>query len=194
METLQTRSAAVCNDIRVAQRRACARAAAGLSAGHRACCILPLIVDDKIFGVFGLYTAEAGFFNEGEQRLLGEVASQISFALEHITKTERLDYLAYYDALTGLANRTLLLQRLARDLEGAAGRQSAMALVVLDIDRFENINDSFGRHVGDLVLKTMAGRLLQCLGDAGRAARVGPDEIVAIISDARSEKRRCSAW
>ncbi len=58
---------------------------------------------------------------------------------------------------------------------------------MLDIDRFENINDSFGRHVGDLVLKTMAGRLIQCLGDAGRSARVGPDEIVAIIPELRSE-------
>ncbi len=86
-----------------------------------------------------------------------------------------------------LRTARLLLQRLARDLEAAASRQHRLALVVFDIDRFENINDSFGRHVGDQVLKTLVGRLMQSLGDPGRAARVGPDEIVAIIPEARSE-------
>jgi diguanylate cyclase (GGDEF)-like protein len=185
-EALMLRHAAVCNDM-VAAQESLRYGSDLVKAGHHSAAVLPLIVDGKAVGVFGLYAGETGFFNEAEQRLLRELAGQISFALDHIVKTERLDYLAYYDALTGLANRTLLLQRLARDLEGAAARQSALALVVLDIDRFENINDSFGRHVGDQVLKTLVGRLMQCLGDPGRAARVGPDEIVAIIPDARSE-------
>jgi diguanylate cyclase (GGDEF)-like protein len=185
-EALTLRRAAVCNDI-VAAESQLRFGSELMNAGHRAAAILPLIVDGKAAGVFGLYTSEPGFFNEGEAKLLRDLAGQVSFALDHIVKTERLDYLAYYDALTGLANRTLLLQRLARDLEGAAGRQNCLALVVFDIDRFENINESFGRHVGDQVLKTLVGRLLQCLGDAGRAARVGSDEIVAVIPDARSE-------
>ncbi|MEJ1960165.1 MAG: EAL domain-containing protein [Gammaproteobacteria bacterium] len=185
-EALTLRAAAVCNDIAAAESQL--RFGPELvQAGHRAAIVLPLIVDGKAAGVFCLYTAEPGFFNEGETKLLRELAGQVSFALDHIVKTERLDYLAYYDALTGLANRTLLLQRLARDLEAAAGRQTPLALVVFDIDRFENINDSFGRHVGDQVLKSLVGRLLQCLGDPGRVARVGPDEIVALIPEARSE-------
>ena len=185
-EAVMMRRAAVCNDIEAVQGQLLFGTEL-VKAGHRAGIVLPLIVDGKATAVFGLYTSEIGFFNEGETRLLRELASQISFALDHIVKTERLDYLAYYDALTGLANRTLLLQRLARDLEAAASRQHCLALAVFDIDRFENINDSFGRHVGDQVLKTLVGRLLQSLGDPGRAARVGPDEIVAIIPEARSE-------
>ena len=185
-EALTLRRAAICNDIVAAEGQL--RFGADLvKGGHRAGVMLPLIVDGKAAGVFALYTSEAGFFNEGETKLLSELAGQVSFALDHIVKTERLDYLAYYDALTGLANRSLLLQRLARDLEAAAARQTSLALVVFDIDRFENINDSFGRHVGDQVLKTLVGRLMQCLGDPGRAARVGPDEIVALIPEARSE-------
>lgn len=185
-EAVTMRRAAVCNDIESVQEQL--RFGADLvKAGHRAAIVLPFIVDGNATGVFALYTSEVGFFNEGEVRLLRELASQVSFALDHIVKTERLDYLAYYDALTGLANRTLLLQRLARDLEAAASRQHCLALVVFDIDRFENINDSFGRHVGDQVLKTLVGRLMQSLGDPGRAARVGPDEIVAIVPEARSE-------
>ena len=185
-EAVMMRRAAVCNDIEAVQ--ATLRFGRELvQSGHRAGIVLPLIVEGKATAVFGLYTSETGFFNEAETKLLRELASQVSFALDHIAKTERLDYLAYYDALTGLANRTLLLQRLARDLEAAAGRQHCLALVVFDIDRFENINESFGRHVGDQVLKTLVGRLMQCLGDPGRAARVGPDEIVAVIPEARSE-------
>jgi len=185
-EALMLRRAAVCNDL-VAAKDRLRHGPLLVEGGHRSAAVIPLIVDGKAAGVFGLYASEAGFFNETEQTLLSEMAGQISFALDHIGKTERLDYLAYYDALTGLANRTLLLQRLARDLEAAGNRQTALAVVVLDIDRFENINDSFGRHVGDQVLKTLVGRLLQCLGDPGRAARVGPDEVVAIIPEARSE-------
>ena len=185
-EALTLRRAAICNDI-VAAESQLRFGPELVKAGHRAAAVLPLIVDGKAAGVFALYTSEPGFFNEGEAKLLRELAGQVSFALDHIVKTERLDYLAYYDALTGLANRALLLQRLARDLEAAAGRSNYLALVVFDIDRFENINDSFGRHVGDQVLKTLVGRLMQCLGDPGRSARVGPDEIVAIIPEARSE-------
>jgi diguanylate cyclase (GGDEF)-like protein len=185
-EAVTLRRAAVCNDIGAVQTQL--RFGQELvQSGHRAGVVLPLIVDGRTTAVFGLYTSEIGFFNEAETKLLRELAGQISFALDHIVKTERLDYLAFYDALTGLANRTLLLQRLARDLEGAAARQHCLALAVFDIDRFENINDSFGRHVGDQVLKTLVGRLMQCLGDPGRAARVGPDEIVAVIPEARSE-------
>ena len=185
-EAVMLRRAAICNDIEAVQNQL--RFGPELvKGGYRAAIVLPLIVDGKAAGVFSLYTSEVGFFNEAETKLLRELASQVSFALDHIVKTERLDYLAYYDALTGLANRTLLLQRLGRDLESAAGRQHCLALAVFDIDRFENINDSFGRHVGDQVLKTLVGRLMQCLGDPGRAARVGPDEIVAVIPEARSE-------
>jgi diguanylate cyclase (GGDEF)-like protein len=185
-EALVMRRAAICNDIVAAENQLCFGKELA-EAGHRSAAVMGLVVDGKAAGVFGLYASEPGFFNEGETQLLRELADQISFALDHIVKTERLDYLAYYDALTGLANRTLLLQRLARDLEAAAARQTSLALVVFDIDRFENINDSFGRHVGDQVLKTLVGRMLQCLGDPGRTARVGPDEIVALIPEARSE-------
>ncbi len=154
--------------------------------GRHACCRSSSTI--KVFGIFGLYTPEVGFFNEGEQRLLREVAGQISFALDNITKTERLDYLAFYDALTGLANRTLLLQRLARDLEGAAARQSAArdrGARHRSLRARQRLLRPPRRRSG--ARRQMVGRLLQCLGEPGRAARVGPDEIVAIIPDARSE-------
>ena len=65
---------------------------------------------------------QSGFFDAAEMRLLGELSGDIAFALDHIKKAERLNYLAYYDALTGLANRTFFYERLARRiLEGTSG-------------------------------------------------------------------------
>jgi diguanylate cyclase (GGDEF)-like protein len=89
---------------------------------------------------------------------------------------EKLDYLGSYDALTGLANQALFLKRVQERL--LAGRDDARkkAIVVLDVEHFESINDAFGQRAGDALLKQVAERLVQAGGgDATRFARVGPD-------------------
>jgi len=195
-EALTLRQAVVCNDLE-SQAREIAFAEDMVERGYRSVAVLPLVIGGHAAGALAIHADEPGFFDDAETHLLCELAGDISFALDHIAKTEKLDYLAYYDSLTGLANRTLLLQRLARDLESASAGQRSLAVVILDVNRFENINDSFGRHVGDEVLKTLVGRLLHCVGDASRVARVGPDDIVALIPDARSENdvaRTVSDW
>ena len=78
----------------------------------------PVIVSDEAVGVLTLYAEEANFFNEEEMTLLTELVSDIAFAIGHIDKDERLRYLAYYDELTGLANRSLFLERVGQYLRG----------------------------------------------------------------------------
>src|SRR6266436_2141634 len=75
--------------------------------GFHSLVVLPLLVSDEAVAVLALYATEVGFFDEEEMKLLIELSGDISFALDHIEKGEKLDYLAYYDALTGLANRSL---------------------------------------------------------------------------------------
>src|SRR6266513_652039 len=88
--------------------------------GFRSLAMLPLLVAEVPVGVLALYADSPGFFDdEDEMRLLLELAGDIAFALEHIEKGERLNYLAYYDPLTGLANATLFRERLARFVEAA---------------------------------------------------------------------------
>ena len=76
--------------------------------GIRSIAVFPLIVSDEAVGVLALYAGEPDFFHEEEVKQLTELAGDIAFALDHLDKRERLDYLAYYDVLTGLANRSAL--------------------------------------------------------------------------------------
>src|SRR2546421_3252123 len=99
--------------------------------GINSLAFLPLIVGDEGIGVLALYASETGFFDEEEMKLLLELAGDISFALDHIEKEEKLNYLAYYDALTGLANRTLFHERVDQHVQdaGRAGRKLAVMLI-----------------------------------------------------------------
>jgi len=96
---------------------------------------------------------------------------------------ERLNWLSYYDDLTGLANRRLFLERLEQTLTLAHRHNNSTALLFLDIDRFKIINDNLGHAAGDEVLKETANRLLADLRDSDLAARVGGDEFTLILPD-----------
>jgi diguanylate cyclase (GGDEF)-like protein/PAS domain S-box-containing protein len=148
---------------------------------------LPLLVGSEAAGVLGLYARERGFFDGEEMKLLEELAGDISFALDHIEKSSRLDYLAYYDATTGVANRKLLLERADQRIRIAAETKGRLALAILDIERFKNLNDTLGRHTGDQLLKALAERFMRFLGDPDRIGRVLGDQFGIIIPDVQSE-------
>lgn len=91
--------------------------------------------------------------------------------------------LAFYDALTGLANRRLLLERLRHALARSLRRQSYSAVFFLDLDNFKTLNDTRGHSQGDLLLREVATRLQSCLRREDTVARQGGDEFVVIIED-----------
>jgi len=102
---------------------------------------------------------------------------------------ERLKYLANYDQLTSLPNRTLFSRRLERALAHAQRFNKGLAVLFIDLDRFKNINDTLGHEAGDSVLKEVAARLMGCVRDIDTVARLGGDEFVVLIeqvSDSRS--------
>ncbi len=155
--------------------------------GIRSLAVFPLIVSGEVAGILALHAAEPGFFDDEELRLLTELAGDISFALEHIEKTERLDYLAYYDSLTGLANRTLFAERVTESLHATANTPWRVALIVADIERFRTINDSLGRQAGDLLLKQAAERLRSNVPVPTHVARLGADHFAILLSEAKAE-------
>ncbi len=94
---------------------------------------------------------------------------------------QRVDFLAYYDALTGLPNRTLLRDRLNKALAVARRKRTGIALLFLDLDRFKVINDSLGHSFGDLLLQKVAGRLKNEIREEDTVARVGGDEFLIAL-------------
>jgi diguanylate cyclase (GGDEF)-like protein/PAS domain S-box-containing protein len=95
---------------------------------------------------------------------------------------KQVQFLAYYDALTGLPNRTLLQDRLTKALASARRRKDKVALLFLDLDGFKDINDSLGHSVGDLVLKEVAERLKKWAREQDTVARVGGDEFLVVLT------------
>ena len=146
-----------------------------IAKGSRAIAALPLIAAGEIAAVLVLHASEVDFFDADEMKLLTELAGDISFAMGHIEKSEKLDYLAYYDELTGLANRTLFQERLDQHLAEARSNGKNLALLLMNIERFKLVNDALGRQAGDEFLRQIARRLLDATKEPGRLCRLGGD-------------------
>jgi len=99
---------------------------------------------------------------------------------------ERIEQQANYDTLTGLANRSLLNERLHQAIANAARNGTRLAVVFVDLDRFKFINDSLGHHVGDELLRAIAARLKANMREGDTVARLGGDEFVLLINGERS--------
>jgi diguanylate cyclase (GGDEF)-like protein/PAS domain S-box-containing protein len=186
VDVIQVQRPWICNDIetegsRLIYLKEC------IARGYRSIAMLPLVIEGRSAGLLALYARELGFFDEAEMKLLVELAGDISFALEHIENAEKLDYVAYYDELTGLANRTLFHERLSRHVSAASLGKSRVAVVLVDIERFKTINDTLGRQAGDALLKQVAERMTRYSADPARLARIGADHFAVVVSEVQSE-------
>jgi diguanylate cyclase (GGDEF)-like protein/PAS domain S-box-containing protein len=103
---------------------------------------------------------------------------------ERKTVEERLEHLAHYDSLTGLPNRSLLLDRLEQAIERAKRLHTKVALLFIDLDHFKLINDVHGHSAGDELLKAAAHRMKTCVRGVDTIARLGGDEFVVLVPDA----------
>jgi diguanylate cyclase (GGDEF)-like protein/PAS domain S-box-containing protein len=176
---LQQRKMVVVNDIEADSNAAFKEAA--LARGFRSQMAMPLIVGEQAVGVLVLYAAEAGFFDYEELKLLKDLAGDISFALDYISKEEQLTYVSYYDTLTGLANRQLFFDRLAQGLNAARAEKRDLSVILIDLERFKRINDTLGRYAGDQVLKELASRLRRTITESATPARIGGDRFAVVV-------------
>jgi diguanylate cyclase (GGDEF)-like protein/PAS domain S-box-containing protein len=185
VRVIRDRHCVVVNDSQINSNSAAERIYA--DAGIHSFAILPLIVADEAVGVLALYAKERDFFHADELILLTELAGDVAFAIDHIEKRERLEYLAFYDPLTGLANRALFLDRVSQCLRAAANEGHTLALILIDLERFKNVNDSLGRPAGDEFLRQVAAWLMHRVGDSSRLARIGADHFAVVLPALSSE-------
>jgi len=101
---------------------------------------------------------------------------------------KRIRQLAYYDNLTGLANRTLFYDRLEQAIILAKRNHTKLALMFIDLDRFKEVNDTLGHDAGDELLKTVAARIGSCLRESDVLARMGGDEFVVLLRELDGSK------
>ena len=116
---------------------------------------------------------------EGRRKFIG-VMRDITVRKQQF---DQIEFLAHHDALTGLPNRHLFDDRLKQALIVAGRRQSRLALMFIDLDKFKVINDTLGHEAGDIVLKSVAARLLDRVRASDTVARVGGDEFAVILDD-----------
>ncbi|WP_266171136.1 EAL domain-containing protein [Dyella subtropica] len=164
----------ICNDIAADENMRSLRTDA-LSRGYRSAALFPLILQDELVGVLGLYSAEANVFDAEENRLLVEMAGDISFAMDHIASEDRLNYLSFYDAITGLPNRMLFLDRVGQKIHAARRSRKALSVIMLDLIRFSRINESLGRQAGDELLRQLSARLREELAETDVLAHFSTD-------------------
>jgi diguanylate cyclase (GGDEF)-like protein/PAS domain S-box-containing protein len=110
-----------------------------------------------------------------------EVVAILRDASARRRKEERIRHQAYHDALTGLPNRTLLMDRLRVAFDRASRERKPMAVLYVDLDRFKEVNDTLGHDVGDAVLCAVAKRLEESVRAADTVARFGGDEFVVLL-------------
>jgi diguanylate cyclase (GGDEF)-like protein len=101
--------------------------------------------------------------------------------LQHQLAAERAEYLAYYDSLTALPNRSMFSKLLQQAISLARRNGTQLAVLFVDLDRFKNINDTLGHEAGDLLLQEVGKRLQGCLRESDTVARLGGDEFVALL-------------
>jgi diguanylate cyclase (GGDEF)-like protein len=150
-----------------------------LADGIRSLACLPLRVDQTTVGSFLVGSREPGPVGRDELQLLHEVAANLSFALQYLEKQDAVNFLNFFDPLTGLAKRALLCERLGRLI--AREPAPRLAVTVFDLDHLSVINDSYGRHVGDRLLQCVADRLKAHCPDTDRLAHLGGGTFVLVM-------------
>jgi diguanylate cyclase (GGDEF)-like protein/PAS domain S-box-containing protein len=153
-------------------------------AKFRSIAALPLTVDATTVGVLLLTALDSDAVSGEETRLLGEVAANLSYALQYFEKESAVQFLSYFDPLTGLAKRVLFCERLAVHMARRRAQEPQPAIAVLDIEQLSVINDSYGRHAGDRLLQEIADRLKNRFHDGDHLAYLGAGCFAVVLAQA----------
>ncbi|KQX07625.1 MULTISPECIES: sensor domain-containing protein [unclassified Leifsonia] len=184
LDALRTGQVVVLADRRAVRDRHPALAEELKAARLEAVTATPLSFEGAVSGAVLCYFGRARTFDDNAIGLQEAVARQASEALARVRLQRRLERMALFDQLTGLANRQLLKVRLEEALGTGQRTHHATALIFLDLDGFKRVNDELGHVAGDVVLREVAARLRSTIRPSDVAGRFGGDEFVVICEDA----------
>jgi diguanylate cyclase (GGDEF)-like protein/PAS domain S-box-containing protein len=155
--------------------------------GCRAVALVPIAAEGRLDTVLVLVAAEPQFFDAEQVALFAELAENLGFALDHVAQRERLDLLAYYDELTGLANRAFLVERLEQQAAICRERGEKLALLLVDLGRFRHVNETLGRRAGDALLVELSNRLRAVTEPKDTLARLVGDSFAILLPEVTEE-------
>ncbi len=165
---------------------------AAIARGYRSSISVPMRSGGEVLGALTMYARDANAFDSEEVRLLEELANDLAFGVvtlrtqaAHAAAKEQMVFLSHFDPLTRLPNRVLLRDRFEQAAVVADRDGSSIAMLYVDIDRFQKVNDSLGHEVGDKLLIGVVERLQQCVPGRDTISRLGADEFIVLHTGIR---------
>ncbi|MCH8553429.1 MAG: EAL domain-containing protein [Natronospirillum sp.] len=158
--------------------------ATALQYGLTACWSTPIMTPQgNVLGSFAVYRKEVASPSPRQLELVSGAVYLAGIAIERHRAEARIQYMAHHDHLTGLPNRTFLMEQVEKAIKRAGTDDSRIALLMVDLDRFKDVNDSLGHHTGDLLLQEVAERLSSAVRSGDIVARLGGDEFVLALPE-----------
>jgi len=144
----------------------------------------PIHDDDRLIGLINVDSVIHGHvFTDRDLALMDQIKFEMELAIRNALAQNRLKYLADYDELTGLINRRLIKREFDMELERLETDNKPFCLAMIDVDDFKAINDTYGHHYGDMILKHFAYILRKEIGSSDVAARFAGDEFIVLFRD-----------
>ena len=147
----------------------------------------PLIVDGEPIGGIVLYHTIAGCFTDEHRRVLARVSEQAAAVIYNSTRFEQTQHESHTDPLTALPNRRSLGRQFEAGLAHAAQTRTGASLIVLDLDRLKEINDTYGHDAGDRALRAVGSVLASTVRQSDLCARFAGDEFIVVLWDCSPE-------
>ena len=150
--------------------------------------VCPLILGERLIGTLAVYHTEPSFYREDHGRLLDRVCEQAAAVIHNAIVFEQTQEDSLTDLLTGLPNRRSLFQHLTRELARASRLQEKVSLVVMDLNDFKDINDTYGHQIGDNALREVARVLRGAIRPYDVCVRYAGDEFIVVLSECGREE------
>ena len=151
---------------------------------------IPLKVGDTVVGVMNVSRSTVGGFSTSELRLLSLLSDQAAVAISNASLHQMISRQAYSDTLTGLPNRRALDERLEEEVVSARRNNYSFAVIMMDLDGFKAVNDTYGHAVGDDVLRLVFNQMARGVRTTDFLARYGGDELTLILSQTELSSAR----
>jgi diguanylate cyclase (GGDEF)-like protein/putative nucleotidyltransferase with HDIG domain len=144
--------------------------------------VCPLIFGERLIGTLAVYHTEVGFYGDDHRRLLDRVCEQAAAVIHNSIVFEQTQVDSLTDPLTGLPNTRSMFQHLSRELARANRLKSEVSLLVMDLNGFKEINDTYGHHIGDRALREVARVLRATIRPYDICVRYAGDEFIVVLS------------